>query len=258
MASPRQKGYDRSNDTFWIPPAGCKADRDRETAMSQLDYGASYAVREARDRVSAFGRTDVLVVARRGLASLFDYSVLLIVLLWFFAHFGATYRHGTLDFHLPAFFQFVPHKFQFFIWYPRTGWLVYLGICVAYFTTSEWLLGWTPGKLLFGIRVVDFFGKRPSLVQALVRNVLRVVDGYPFLIPNLVGFILLWTNGRRQRCGDRAAGTLVVDSVSFHAARGRRNRLGPPLDPDPDQSAEGSHPGACETPESLPANGMGA
>jgi uncharacterized RDD family membrane protein YckC len=43
---------------------------------------------------------------------------------------------------------------------------------------------------------------------ALIRNVLRLVDGLPFLY--LVGIITIAASKKKQRLGDMAAGTLVV------------------------------------------------
>lgn len=88
--------------------------------------------------------------------------------------------------------------------------LVALGILVVYHTLFEAALGWTPGKLLTDLRVVDraTLGK-PSFGGALIRNLLRPVDA---LFGYLVGFIAAEASTYRQRIGDHAAGTLVVDA----------------------------------------------
>jgi uncharacterized RDD family membrane protein YckC len=87
----------------------------------------------------------------------------------------------------------------------------------GYFLFFEWLWhGQTPGKRLVGIRVIDLEGVGISFGQAAVRNVLRVVDGLPLLIPDMVpimygvGFFAAATNREQRRLGDLAAGTLVV------------------------------------------------
>ena len=76
------------------------------------------------------------------------------------------------------------------------------------------ITGWSPGKLITGIRVVkaDTF-EQAGLGANILRGVLWVVDAFPYFAP-IVGSALLATKDRR-RVGDRAANTLVVraDSV---------------------------------------------
>src|SRR5262245_62101317 len=87
----------------------------------------------------------------------------------------------------------------------------------GYFLLFEWLWhGQTPGKRLIGIRVIDQEGTSISFGQAAVRNVLRVADGLPLLIPDAVpvmygvGFLVAAANRDQRRLGDLAAGTLVI------------------------------------------------
>jgi hypothetical protein len=74
----------------------------------------------------------------------------------------------------------------------------------------ECVAGGTLGKLAVGIRVTDEQGNKPSFVKSLVRNILRIVDGFPYVIPNLVGFIVASTSDKKQRLGDKAAHTIVA------------------------------------------------
>jgi uncharacterized RDD family membrane protein YckC len=83
--------------------------------------------------------------------------------------------------------------------------LVALGL--LYYIVCEALTGMTIGKRIVGIRVVAEDGEHVSLGAAVVRNLLRPVDGLFFY---LVGAIFALTSPHRQRLGDRAAGTLVV------------------------------------------------
>jgi uncharacterized RDD family membrane protein YckC len=79
---------------------------------------------------------------------------------------------------------------------------------LAYYTLFEGLLGFTPGKLLFGLRILKYdASKRPGLVRAFIRSAARLVDGISFY---LVGCTLALSSPQRQRLGDRLAGTLVV------------------------------------------------
>jgi uncharacterized RDD family membrane protein YckC len=79
---------------------------------------------------------------------------------------------------------------------------------LAYFTFLEtrWN-GQTLGKKLTGIRVTTEGGEPLPFSTALIRNILRVVDGLCFY---LVGAILVWRSPRKQRLGDRIAHTVVI------------------------------------------------
>jgi uncharacterized RDD family membrane protein YckC len=81
-------------------------------------------------------------------------------------------------------------------------------VMFLYFVLLEGLAGSTLGKRLMRLRVVTAGGGRAGLVRALVRNVMRVVDGLPTL--GLVGAILISTTPDRARVGDLVAGTRVV------------------------------------------------
>ncbi|WP_030442591.1 RDD family protein [Actinoplanes subtropicus] len=84
-----------------------------------------------------------------------------------------------------------------------------LGVVVLlYYTLFEGLTGRTVGKFFTGIRVVDAgTGRAPGLLSALVRTLLRVIDG---IFAYLVGFLIVINSDRRRRLGDMAAKTLVV------------------------------------------------
>ena len=78
---------------------------------------------------------------------------------------------------------------------------------VLYCISMEALIGATLGKLAVRIRVVAADGSRIDVASAVIRNVLRVVDGFLFY---LVGAIAAWNSSKLQRLGDRVAGTVVV------------------------------------------------
>jgi uncharacterized RDD family membrane protein YckC len=84
------------------------------------------------------------------------------------------------------------------------GWLVGL----LYFSFFEGTSGQTLGKQLVGIKVVDEVTTRPPpMEQALLRNILRIIDSFLFY---LVGFILIETQPNKKRLGDIVAKTIVV------------------------------------------------
>ncbi len=85
--------------------------------------------------------------------------------------------------------------------------LVFLFIIFAYFILMEAYVGWTVGKRILGMRVVDSTGHKIGFSKALIRNLLRLVDGLPAL--NILGIILIACSPRGQRFGDRVAKTFV-------------------------------------------------
>lgn len=89
----------------------------------------------------------------------------------------------------------------------------------VYFIIMEAVQGATVGKMVLGICVVKLDGSDISWGQAIVRNLLRIVDQLPAAIPYLLGAVLILNSSRRQRLGDRLAGTVVVrrsSSTSLH------------------------------------------
>ena len=86
--------------------------------------------------------------------------------------------------------------------------LAFLIIIFLYFIMTEAYLGWTVGKWVMRIRVVDLNGGKIGLRKSVIRNLLRLVDGLPFL--SLLGLLLIIFTRLHQRLGDIVAGTLVV------------------------------------------------
>jgi len=75
--------------------------------------------------------------------------------------------------------------------------------------------GSTPGKRLAGVRVVTRDGGAPSAGALLVRNVFRLVDSLPLAYG--LGLTLVALTREHVRCGDMAAGTLLVYESSSAA-----------------------------------------
>lgn len=68
--------------------------------------------------------------------------------------------------------------------------------------------GRSPGKAMLHLQVVREGGLPITAREALVRNLLRVVDFLP--MSYFVGFVAIVASPRAQRLGDMVAGTLVV------------------------------------------------
>lgn len=81
---------------------------------------------------------------------------------------------------------------------------------LAYFIGFEGIKGATPGKMVVGLKVIKTDGGRCDARAALIRTLLRIVDGFPYFVPYLLGMVLIWTSKQKQRLGDRVAGTMVI------------------------------------------------
>lgn len=92
------------------------------------------------------------------------------------------------------------------------AWLLLILIfCVDWFYHTLWEIfcrGQSPGKLLFGIRVLRDDGSPVNPGASFLRNLLRFADTFLFLCPVALASMLLSRGFRRL--GDWTAGTVVV------------------------------------------------
>ncbi|MDR6551557.1 RDD family protein [Paenibacillus qinlingensis] len=93
--------------------------------------------------------------------------------------------------------------------YQKTLWL-WIALLFSYIFVMEGLLGWTIGKWLFRIRVVNVEGKAPGLVKAFIRTFLKVFEANPMMLGGGVAGIVALISKKRQRLGDMLAKTYVV------------------------------------------------
>ena len=92
------------------------------------------------------------------------------------------------------------------------GFLLYYG----YFAAFEALWGGqTPGKRAVGLRVISVTGQPITTFDALLRNLLRIVDQMPGIYA--VGVLSIFFTSRNQRLGDLVAGTVVVQEQGLRA-----------------------------------------
>ncbi len=96
---------------------------------------------------------------------------------------------------------------------------------LAYFTLLEGQSGATVGKRMLSLRVQRLHGGQCTMRESLIRNSLRVIDGFPFFfapgVPPLylAGGVFIMYSPHRQRIGDWAADTVVVLSRASEPAR---------------------------------------
>lgn len=100
-------------------------------------------------------------------------------------------------------------------WYVEGGdaallWLLDLGLALVWFGLLPGGTGWTPGKLMTGLRVVRADRRLAGVGPNLVRPFLWIADGFPYVLPGLVGFILVLATKEHRRVADFVAGTYVV------------------------------------------------
>jgi uncharacterized RDD family membrane protein YckC len=95
--------------------------------------------------------------------------------------------------------------------------LAVLAIAQGYFMLFEILWnGQTPGKRLVGIRVIRENGYPMRPTDAVIRNLVRIVDWLPGAYG--IGVLTMLVNKRSKRLGDFASGTIVVREGSRGAA----------------------------------------
>lgn len=75
--------------------------------------------------------------------------------------------------------------------------------------------GQTPGKRLTHIRVIKDSGQPITAIDAVGRNLLRLVDQMPFAYG--IGVLCAWISPQSKRLGDYVAGTVVVHEKPFEA-----------------------------------------
>lgn len=90
-------------------------------------------------------------------------------------------------------------------------WLVYM-------TLMEVRYGGSIGKRARGLRVVMEDGGQVTAEAALIRNLMRFLDAFPYVVPYLVGAVAISNSSTMQRFGDRTAETIVVVAVANSSA----------------------------------------
>ena len=81
-------------------------------------------------------------------------------------------------------------------------------LALTYYVVQEGTFASTIGKHLLRIRVVGNSGDPVSLRESLVRNLMRFVDWLPLVYG--LGVASIAVSDKRQRLGDRVAGTIVT------------------------------------------------
>jgi uncharacterized RDD family membrane protein YckC len=132
-------------------------------------------------------------IGSRFIAALID-TIILTVLLWIFSCASS----ATMGF-LPELGSWA------------AAWLILISSVLlwGYYIFFELIWnGQSPGKRRAGLRVIRVDGTPITLVDSLIRNLVRIIDFLPFLYA--LGLVTMFFNAQARRLGDYAAGTLVV------------------------------------------------
>ena len=84
---------------------------------------------------------------------------------------------------------------------------------LSYYLIFEALWSRTPGKFFQGLEVRRLDGSRCDLKASAIRTLLRVLEANPLLFGGLPAGIAILSSEKRQRLGDKLAGTIVVTRV---------------------------------------------
>ncbi|MDP9678560.1 putative RDD family membrane protein YckC [Paenibacillus jamilae] len=95
---------------------------------------------------------------------------------------------------------------------PNLGMVVILFLIgsFCYYLLLEGLTGYTLGKFVLRIQVVNGEGRPPGMIKSLIRTLIHLVDTNPLLFWGLPAGICVLVTPRKQRIGDMVANTYVV------------------------------------------------
>jgi uncharacterized RDD family membrane protein YckC len=88
--------------------------------------------------------------------------------------------------------------------------ILWIAIIIAYFPVLEGITGFTIGKFIVRIKVIDLNCKTPGLIKAIIRGLLRIIEVNPFLAGGAPAGLVVLLSRNRQRFGDMLAKTYVV------------------------------------------------
>jgi uncharacterized RDD family membrane protein YckC len=195
MASELPKDQPEFQPVLQPYPVGPPAD---STSSTHETASSDYPGTPPASGASRFA-SDLASPGERLTSGLIDVVVVLILGAVFTATFGSRKTSGAvMTFNDASLGQF--------------GFLVFQAVALGYFFVTELYLGGSLGKLALGQRVLTVERTKPTPRQLAIRTAYRLVDGIPYFIPNLFGFVKLSNSDLRQRLGDRSANTVVVKS----------------------------------------------
>lgn len=89
--------------------------------------------------------------------------------------------------------------------------ILFLPVMFYSLVFETFMNGQSIGKRVLRIKVMRLDGRQPSFGNYIMRWVLRIIDIFLALpVPGLIAIITIAINGKGQRLGDLAAGTMVI------------------------------------------------
>ncbi|HUQ72625.1 MAG TPA: RDD family protein [Planctomycetaceae bacterium] len=184
-------------------------------ALLQLLYVGLLQVAMRRCRTTQYGfahRTVRLAsIGRRALARTIDNVLCWLPILAIWAWLFYTPEVLNLERLMQ---QFNSNPFEVF----KTVALLFLGMMtygvstIIVFGALEGIYGWSPGKYLCRLRVIRTTLEPIGVLRGLIRQFLLMIDGQ---FTYLVGCAMVAVLAKRQRLGDLAADSIVVDAASL-------------------------------------------
>jgi uncharacterized RDD family membrane protein YckC len=174
--------------------------------------GARRAAGRAREWLVPNRRDPTQVVLRRTVAYLVDallIAAILLVTIWVTGDVKRSSQgcpdpipknHSCLDYNHQA----LVVNNRVFVWFT----LLLIVLFTLFFGLIPGVTGASPGKSLFGIRVVRADGTKPGWKRGLLRSVCWGLDGLMLVLPTAMWLAAL--TPRHRRLGDYAAQTYVV------------------------------------------------
>ncbi|MEC0234507.1 RDD family protein [Paenibacillus kribbensis] len=95
----------------------------------------------------------------------------------------------------------------------------------CYYLLLEGLTGYTLGKFVLRIQVVNGEGRPPGMAKSLIRTLIHLVDTNPLLIWGLPAGICVLATPKKQRLGDIAANTYVVKVRDLRAVNRQKTGI---------------------------------
>lgn len=130
----------------------------------------------------------------------FPIQIVIFCIFYFFLGFDETlhnYMNGPRDFDSRLEFLTERNRIR------DSTWMIWIAYCMI--AEASPLQG-TLGKRLMGMRVVDRFGRRPTIFQAFTRNLGKIISALPIFL----GFIWAAWSGKKQGWHDKLSGCYVV------------------------------------------------
>jgi uncharacterized RDD family membrane protein YckC len=133
------------------------------------------------------------------------------------ASIGKRIMGGIIDIIILMLFAFVYNRFFGAVGaetkggvYHISGWLIFIMYVIVflYFIILEATTGKTVGKYIVKTKVVNKEGNILSWPQAVIRNIMRIIDGFAFYIVALIAMLI---SRKNQRLGDMLAKTYVIN-----------------------------------------------